>query len=537
MSRAEKTIATLVTIPVAVVALVAVAWGISYWRLGDHVAANVSIAGTDVGGLTPSKLDKKLDEIADRVSAMTIDIKTPDGDLRSTAEVIGMSLDKDTTRRGAMAIGRGGRAVERPYRWLTSLFDDHELPATVRTNAETLAGSIIEIEGDQRTDPVEPTMDVSGDHAVLVAGSPGSQLTLSDVVSALPSTINSTKKAIRIDVEPTEVPTKVSDAQVQELVDTANKILDTDLEIKWADKSTAIPGSEFRPALSMVSDSDNGSVRLALDGAHVDKVLSAHTDPSGNPTGVKFDIVNGVPTPVGGSDTQICCGADAPDLIINALLAGTPSVELPTRPMTAEEGRKWAAGLGVKQVIGEFTTRHACCQSRVTNIHRIADIMRGVLIAPGDTISVNGIVGRRTTEKGFVSGGVILDGEHTTDVGGGVSQFATTTFNAAFFAGLDIPAYQSHSEWLSRYPFGRDATLWYPSVDLKIHNNTPYGVVVWTSYTSTSVTVQMWSTPYVKGEQIAQSPTSGCGRITTTRKRTWTDGRTETDKFYSNYRC
>lgn len=50
---------------------------------------------------------------------------------------------------------------------------------------------------------------------------------------------------------------------------------------------------------------------------------------------------------------------------------------------------------------------------------------------PGTTFSVNDTVGRRTAEKGFVEGGVIQDGEFATDIGGGVSQFATTTFNAA----------------------------------------------------------------------------------------------------------
>jgi vancomycin resistance protein YoaR len=173
----------------------------------------------------------------------------------------------------------------------------------------------------------------------------------------------------------------------------------------------------------------------------------------------------------------------------------------------------------------------------VTNIHKISDIVRGTLIPPGATFSVNDTVGRRTTAKGFVEGGVIQDGKFGTDIGGGVSQFATTTFNAAFFGGLNIPAYKAHSKYISRYPFGREATLAYPSVDLKIRNETPYGVVIWPTYTNTSITVSMWSTPFAKGEQTAQNPTSGCGRVTTERTRTFVDGHTEKDKFNANYDC
>ena len=64
---------------------------------------------------------------------------------------------------------------------------------------------------------------------------------------------------------------------------------------------------------------------------------------------------------------------------------------------------------------------------------------------------MNGHVGRRTTENGFVAAGAIRNGEHVSEVGGGVSQFATTLFNAAYFAGLDITTYQAHSEYFD-YP-------------------------------------------------------------------------------------
>jgi vancomycin resistance protein YoaR len=224
-------------------------------------------------------------------------------------------------------------------------------------------------------------------------------------------------------------------------------------------------------------------------------------------------------------------------MIAGAFLSGSESVAVPTRTITAQEGLEWAQGLGVKQVVGEFTTNHKCCESRVQNIHRIADMTRGVLIAPGGTWSVNDHVGRRTVEKGFAIGGVIEDGEFKTDIGGGVSQYATTLFNAAFFGGYDIPAYKMHSKYISRYPYGREATLSYPGVDLKVHNDSPYGVVVWPTYTDTSITVQLWSTQYGRGEQTAQSQSSGCGTVRTTRTTTFPDKGPQEDTFRANYDC
>src|SRR5690606_29751454 len=101
-------------------------------------------------------------------------------------------------------------------------------------------------------------------------------------------------------------------------------------------------------------------------------------------------------------------------------------------------GREWIERLGIRELVGEFTTRYPAGQPRVVNIKRIAELTRGVIIEPGATFSVNDFVGRRTVDKGFVSAGVIQNGVFQDDVGGGISQFATTLFNAAFFGGLDF---------------------------------------------------------------------------------------------------
>ena len=62
-------------------------------------------------------------------------------------------------------------------------------------------------------------------------------------------------------------------------------------------------------------------------------------------------------------------------------------------------------------------------------------------------------------------------------------------------------------------------------------------MVIWPTYTGTSITVQLWSTRYVAGEQTGQSRTSGCGKVTTERTRVYVDGRVEKDTFHANYDC
>ena len=75
------------------------------------------------------------------------------------------------------------------------------------------------------------------------------------------------------------------------------------------------------------------------------------------------------------------------------------------------------------------------------------------------------------------------------DLGGGVSQMATTTFNAMFFAGLEDVEHKPHSFYIDRYPVGREATVAWGAVDLRFRNDTPYGVLIDTSFTNCDAVV------------------------------------------------
>ena len=73
---------------------------------------------------------------------------------------------------------------------------------------------------------------------------------------------------------------------------------------------------------------------------------------------------------------------------------------------------------------------------------------------------------------------MIIGNEYAEEVGGGTSQVATTVFNAAWEAGLRITERHPHSLYISRYQLGRDATVYWPSLDLKFVNDTKTWVLV-----------------------------------------------------------
>jgi vancomycin resistance protein YoaR len=151
-----------------------------------------------------------------------------------------------------------------------------------------------------------------------------------------------------------------------------------------------------------------------------------------------------------------------------------------------------AKELNVHELVSTFTTNHPCCAARVTNIHKIADTVNGAIIKPGARFSLNGFVGPRTTDKGYVLAPMIFDGEFRDDVGGGVSQFATTLYNAVFFGGYRVDTHKAHSYYISRYPAGREATVSWPAPDLAFTNDSKSGIYIRTSYSDTSITVSFY---------------------------------------------
>lgn len=144
------------------------------------------------------------------------------------------------------------------------------------------------------------------------------------------------------------------------------------------------------------------------------------------------------------------------------------------------------------QRVSRFTTYHDCCEPRVHNIQLLADTLDGYVVYPGEVFSINEAVGPRTWAKGYVAAPILCSTGYCLGVGGGISQFATTMFNAIFWGGYEEVAHRPHSIWIDRYPVGIEATLSYGSLDVAFRNDTVTPVTIRTRHSATSITVELW---------------------------------------------
>jgi len=155
-----------------------------------------------------------------------------------------------------------------------------------------------------------------------------------------------------------------------------------------------------------------------------------------------------------------------------------------------------AADWGMNQVIGEYSTPYYPDAARTQNLVAGTAAINGTVVMPGGEFSLTEALGPIDEEHGFASAGVVTNGQHTDAMGGGLSQVATTVFNAGFEAGMDDVEHTPHNYWFTRYPAGREATLWTGNLDVKFGNSTPTAVLVQAWAADGEVHVRLWGTPY-----------------------------------------
>lgn len=157
------------------------------------------------------------------------------------------------------------------------------------------------------------------------------------------------------------------------------------------------------------------------------------------------------------------------------------TVAVPMASFKPRVSSAFLSAIDISQVVGSYETsfgRTGGQANRGRNVEVAAARLNGVVLYPGDILSFNGVVGARSLENGFQKAGEIFKGEMIEGVGGGTCQVASTFHAAAFFGGLDILERLPHSRPSAYITLGLDATVVYPSVDLKIKNPYSFPIVV-----------------------------------------------------------
>ncbi|MGC9319227.1 MAG: VanW family protein [Armatimonadota bacterium] len=128
---------------------------------------------------------------------------------------------------------------------------------------------------------------------------------------------------------------------------------------------------------------------------------------------------------------------------------------------------------------------------RTHNLALAARKLNEVVIHPGEEFSFNRAVGERLVEEGYREAPIFINGDVEPSTGGGVCQIATTTYNTALLANLDMIERHPHSRPVDYAPAGRDATVYWGQYDLRFRNSLHHPVLILTEVGSSRVTIRM----------------------------------------------
>ncbi|MBA2317902.1 MAG: VanW family protein [Euzebyales bacterium] len=458
------------------------------------------VNGVEVGGLAGAELTSAIAAAGGEDRQVTV--RRGSAQVTSDAAAFGYRLDVEAAAARVMERGRQSSLAAALADHARALYDTTPIAPVASLDEAVLTERVAAVAAQLRLEPVEASLAFAGVQVVRTSPEPGARVRLEpladDVRAGL---LGGGETVIEAETEPLPPATTVAD--LDEAAAAAERAVSAPVTLRRNDTTLELTPEQI--ASLLVVEPQDGRLVLRADPERVDALVpdDVRQGFASEPVDARIEV--------GGGDVQII--ESQPGFAFSAAIAaeqivalatgdGDRAAELDGAVVEASLTIEDALALGIVEQVSAFTTEFPCCQSRVTNIQRIADLVDGVLIRAGETLSLNDYVGERTTAKGFVAGGAIQAGEFVDEVGGGVSQFATTMYNAAYFGGYEIPDHKAHSYYISRYPVGREATLNFPTVDLKVRNNSPHGVVVKTSHTGTSVTVAFYGTKWVEVDSI-----------------------------------
>lgn len=447
------------------------------------VPRGVSAAGVPLGGLTPDAAVQRLqDVVGPRVGQpVPVTLGTTDADVDPSS--IGLTVDSRAT------VEQAGTQPLNPITRLTSFLVETPIGVVSSVDEDALTATLEELGNPVAEDPVEGSIDFVDGQPVSSDPQSGRRL---DVTTAAGVFTRNWASGDTIDLPMLELaPSTTRDAVATAMSRIATPAVSGPITVDGDNDTRAvIPEDVIAAALTfrpedgrLVPEIDENLIadelRPQLATSEI-KCRNADIDFTASPP-VK------VPEQTGRSVDYDVTLADLLEVLVS-----TDDREITASYVDEQATFTFAElkELGPVEVIGEFKTSGFSSDSG-RNIKRAAEQIDGIVVRPGETFSLNAATNPRNAAAGYVEAGIIENGRPARGVGGGVSQMAATLFNAAYFAGLEDVEHHEHSYYISRYPAGREATVFGDVLDVKFRNDGPTSVQIQTAWTSGSVTARL----------------------------------------------
>ncbi len=472
------------------------------WQGRGRVLPGVTCAGVSLAGLGDQQIERALRPLAQRLKRLEIHLQLRDQTKIAAASALGAALDVDRMKARALGQGRTGSVFHQLSFFLQRLGSSVEVDAVLALDRDVLEASIEPWSKQILASPRLPSLSYQNGLR-LEQGQAGEVVDFKTLESDLRTRISTALGAPGRAPDPSPIQLRsehralvIDAAIVAERMRQAEELIAAPILVKTADGEHQI---KIRPATlggALGSRIDEAERRFELTLSIEQlrpRLKSWLADIEVAPRDAEFVFGPGSAKTIEPSVDGHVLDEDA---FISALWAAAADQErtavLPLKRIEPKLTTELAESLHIKKLVSQFVTHHPCCQPRVHNIHTAAARLDGTILRPSERFSLNDLLGPRGPASGYKSAPTIVRGDMRDMYGGGISQLATTLFNAVLRGGYKIIQRQPHSVYFSRYPEGHEATVSFPLPDLIFENDTKSGMLIRTQYTPTFIKVLIY---------------------------------------------
>lgn len=477
-------------------ALVLVGGAVDAAVSAGRIHPGVHVGQVAVGGKTVEEATAAIaGYVGDRATA-PVSVTAGGSTWEVTADSLLVSVDATGLAGEAYAVGRGELAAAFAGR-IRAIFGGVDLPLELTCDDAALDALVDSINEAVATPPVDAGVSVDGAAVSRIEPADGVGVAAADTREQLLSAFLSDQRTVALALGP--IAPDVSAEGAEQAYQDALKMVSAPVTLFYADKQWEVAPETIGGWIGfrLLEGAETPTLEAYVVSEDVSATVLPMVAEVGKPArDAGFSVSNGVVSIVPAEDGL---QADAADLAVRLdgvlVAAAERRAELTMQRVQPEITTEEAQGMGIVERISTFTTDYASTNKpRVNNIHTLADALDGTLIPPGGTFSFNDTIGERTAEKGYQEANAIVNGKLVPQLGGGICQVGTTIFNTVFFSGLPVVERKNHSQYISHYPTGRDATVSWGGPDFKFKNDTEHWVLVATGYTNSTVTISLYGT-------------------------------------------
>ncbi|WP_084078925.1 VanW family protein [Demequina sp. NBRC 110057] len=488
-AHAKKRGRRWLAVPIVIIVLAGLYVG-AQALLSGTVPRDTETLGVQIGGKSTGAALAAIDGAADELGAadITLTVESEGESVGMPAADAGLGIDAEATIQDLTGF------TLRPERLWQHVTGGGHIDPVPTVDEDALDSAVADGAAELDRDAVDASVEIVGTAGVAHPGensiSVDADATAELVRDGWPTT---TAVEAVATVEPPAITNEAAESFADDL---SSQLLAGDVTLSSDNGDATITADQV--AENSTVTTQEGTLALDIDGETIAAdLVKKNPDLETEPEDASFTFTSSHQLKAEKSTDGVTVdGAALGDAITAAAQTQQRAGELPTKALEPDTSSDDIGVGDLKEIVASFDTPLTAEPVRTQNLRTAAADVEGTVVLSGEEFNLHDVLSPITEAEGYADAHVIVNGVLTDGIGGGLSQMATTSYNAAYFAGYTIEQFRPHSVWFTRYPAGRESTIWGTTINVRFTNDTPYAAVLNSYVEGGRLHVDIWSTKY-----------------------------------------